>query len=414
MKRFLLLALVAIGLPCVGLAQQAATDESNVSWRAASQIAIRGNMIERVGGGVQSPEDDVIAELARLPADDSGKWHITVLTMPNCRACDKLKSDLATSKEWAGAGLINVQDHTKSWFHYNAYRYDDPTVRDWRRGLDAWLISHGKQPSASYPQLILQPPSNEAYGPKTEVVYWQVGYNGNPAKLRDSLIKEMQGFAKLMKAPQLVRDKVGFSEGGHGQEAGAGWTPPFSIPLAAASVPVSEGEWNPSILIPPTQAASAADLQLACPGAPAEFLFSLLSRGVTREEAAAAWLTEKQRQELAKMQEQLAAALEKLKNPSTPAPPAPVTPVTPVATNPLDGALKVVGVLMGGSLSLATLALIAGYSIKGILWLRQRKVNAGQTPTINEDLAKKLDRFDDLLIAFGEKRQLSPPPEKKA
>lgn len=410
MKRFLLLAVLAgaglvNALPSGAQEPTAQTEENNVSWRAASEIAIRGNLVERVGGGVQSAESDLLAELAKLPEDDSGKWQITVLTLPNCAACEKLKNDLAHSKEWAGSSLINVQDHTKSWFHYNVYRYDDPTVQDWRKGLSAWLKSHGKPDARRFPQIVLQPPADGSYGPKTEVVFWQVGYAGKPGQLRDTLVKQMQDFAKVMKAPQLVR---GGQDGGHGQPIG-GYPPPFSLP--PASVPASEGEWSPDVLIPPTQTATAAELQAACPGAPAEFLFALLTRQATKEEAAAAWLTEKQRQEVVKMQQQLAAAIEKLKAP--PPPEAKAAEPTPVPTKPLGLAMQIAGIFAGGSVGVGGIAVAAGYGIRGILWLRQKRVDAGQTPKISDPMAARLQRLDEFVTMFTAKNS-NPPGSRES
>lgn len=391
MKRFLLWA--ALLAACAPSFAQQSADEHDVSWRAASQIAVRGNMIERVGGGVQSGEDDIVAELAKMPADDSGKWQLTLLTMPNCAACEKLKSDLTRSKAWAGSSLVNVEDHTKSLLHFNTYRYDDPTVQEWSKGLWGWLKKNGKERDAqSYPQLVLQPPADGSYGPKTEVVYWQVGYGGNPDKLRDAVLSTMRAYAKQVKTVPHGDDGGHGQLSGHGQLIG-GWSPPYPIP--PANVPATEGDWSPNVLIPPTQTPTPAELAAALPGASAEFLLSQLVRGATVEQAQAAYALEKQRaaaelqakqaaEAQAAMQAKLDAALKQFQQLTTVPQPA-----TPAAVSPLPSPGTV-----------TTALAIVGFVGTGIGWIlsaRKKRVAAGIVPKINDEQAAKLQRLEDLL-----------------
>src|SRR5262245_31601520 len=68
--------------------------DKDVPWKAQAEIARRGAMVEHVDG-YQDANDPVAAISAAMqpPADDSGKWHFTLVTMRNCQWCDKLRSD---------------------------------------------------------------------------------------------------------------------------------------------------------------------------------------------------------------------------------------------------------------------------------------------------------------------------------
>mgnify|MGYP000305325601 CR=1 FL=1 len=77
----------------------------------------------------------------RPPADDSHKWFISVLATKNCRYCDNLKRDFATSDHLKP--FVDVEDHTQSWAHFNVYSNDDAT-QAWREvlaGFERWLAA---------------------------------------------------------------------------------------------------------------------------------------------------------------------------------------------------------------------------------------------------------------------------------
>lgn len=188
---------------------------------ALREIQRRGNLVQRVGIGYQSDSLAAFAEAMRPPADDSHKWFISVLTARNCRHCDNLKRDFASSEHLKP--FVDVDDHARSWAHFNVYASEDAT--------QAWRFKDIKV--MGYPTIIVQPPRNGRFGDAKTVVIQKTGYDGDAKKLAEAI---RSGVGLYLRA--YVRQRQAIGQSGGMRDAGepnvgqnvVGYDPPFSPP----------------------------------------------------------------------------------------------------------------------------------------------------------------------------------------
>ena len=140
-------------------------------------------MVERVDG-LQDANDPVSAIAAAMqpPADDSHKWHFTLVTMRNCQWCEQLRRDFETDpklKAW-----VDTKDYAKSWAHWQIVQIEDQS--------QAWRWKDFR-PTA-FPALIVQPPVNGSWGDPHTIVFAQQGYL-KPADLDAAIRKAIQLYA---------------------------------------------------------------------------------------------------------------------------------------------------------------------------------------------------------------------------
>jgi hypothetical protein len=194
---------------------------------AAREILRRGNLVERVGNGHRDDTQIAITDAMRPPADDSHKWFVSVVTTRNCRYCESLKRDFATSEYLKP--FVDTEDHTQSWAHFNVYAIEDQT--------QTWRFKDIKL--SGYPTLIIQPPRNGRFGDPKTVVLQKTGYDGDPKKLADAI---RAGIGTYLKAYVRQRQAVGLKGGmrqgpaGTGQNV-VGYDPPFTPPPKAEPTP---------------------------------------------------------------------------------------------------------------------------------------------------------------------------------
>ena len=224
MKALLLIALIA-GLPPIVAAQDTRPPDANVPSAATEEIVRRGDLVQRIDGIADGP-DDLIAEALAPPADDSHKWFITIITQRNCQPCVKLRQDFAAAPQLQA--FVNVEDHTKSWAHFNVYDSVDDSQK-WR-----WE----KLQVQGYPTLLIQPPRNGQYGDPRTVVFQRTGYSGDPKELAAVMSVAFKRYISKLD-PRLVRSKQAANHQAtadptaHGQapaEEVTDYTPPFSPP----------------------------------------------------------------------------------------------------------------------------------------------------------------------------------------
>lgn len=138
---------------------------------ARDEIKRRGDFVERINteGELvgQSPDARPLAP----PADDSHKWFITLVTQPGCTPCDRLKHDFARNPNLSP--FVDVENHKRSWAHYNVYSSADLT-QQWR--FKSLRLS-------AFPTLIIQPPRDGSYGDPKTVVVQITGYDGDAARM---------------------------------------------------------------------------------------------------------------------------------------------------------------------------------------------------------------------------------------
>jgi hypothetical protein len=157
---------------------------------ARDEIIRRGSLVthtqQRTGGAM------AFTEATALPADDSHKWFLTIVTAPKCGYSARLKTDLgkAPLKAWA-----DVQDTGKSWSHFHEYVAGDQT-QDWR-----W-----KQIKiAGYPTILIQPPVSGQYGDPATVVFQQTGYDGAADKLSASMTSAIRRYVDSLARRRVIQ-----------------------------------------------------------------------------------------------------------------------------------------------------------------------------------------------------------------
>ena len=220
----LLILLVFAGLVCAddsppqasSLKTQASRDVPDIAER---EIQRRGNLVQRVGNGHRDDTQVAITEAMRPPADDSHKWFVSVVTTRNCRYCDNLKRDFASSEHLKP--FVDVEDHTQSWAHFNVYAIEDQT--------QTWRFKDIKL--SGYPTVIIQPPRNGRFGDPKTVVLQKTGYDGDPKKLADAIRTGVGTYLKsYVRQRQAIGLKGGMRQGAETGQNVVGYDPPFSPP----------------------------------------------------------------------------------------------------------------------------------------------------------------------------------------
>ncbi|MCI0357284.1 MAG: hypothetical protein L0211_02220 [Planctomycetaceae bacterium] len=233
--RLALLTLALVAVPPL-----IAQEEKDVPWDAVAEIARRGDLVEHVDG---VHGDAPIADVMQTPADDSGKWHFTLVTTKGCKACQQVLADFLDSPVLAA--WVNVSEYKRSWAHWQVVDVADPT--------QAWRWKDFK-PTA-FPTLIVQPPFDASWGDPHTVVFLQTG-RSDPKQLDSQLRKAIGLYAtKMHPQHQAWHLKQGLAPrlaaGGFEQVSGP---PPFDVP-APLPVPMQQPVYQ---TIPPQQPEASA------------------------------------------------------------------------------------------------------------------------------------------------------------
>lgn len=245
MIRLYSLGALTLSLSLVPIAV-AAENERDVSWRAKAEIARRGSLVERIAGTRQVADaPSAVAAAMQPPADDSYKWHFTLVVTRNCQWCERTRRDFETDdklKAW-----VDTRDHTKSWAHWQVVQIEDAS--------QAWRWKDFR-PTA-FPALIVQPPVNGSWGDAHTIVFARQGYLA-PAELDTALRQAIQAYA----AKTFPRHLAWSSSGGHEQQptAQAGYNPPSPPPAPLPPVPANPAPAYPNI--PPVQTAPSVSAAL--------------------------------------------------------------------------------------------------------------------------------------------------------
>jgi len=231
--------------------------EKDVPGKAQAEIARRGAMVERVGG-IQDAGDPAAAISAAMqpPADDSHKWHFTLVTMRNCQWCAKLRADFENDpklKAW-----VDTKDYTKSWAHWQVVQIEDQS--------QAWRWKDFKP--TQFPTLIVQPPVNGSWGDPHTIVFVRQGYMP-PADLDAAIRKAIQLYAVKVfprhlawasKQGKTEMADAGFRSGG--AEQSGGWTPPVTPPSPLPPLPNVPPQTYPPTADPSSPAGLTIPLSL--------------------------------------------------------------------------------------------------------------------------------------------------------
>lgn len=243
-----------------------------------AEIVRRGDRVTRAGSGPMSSADQLLSEATAPPADDSGKWFVSII-VDDQPASQALLYDLRHSpslRAW-----IDLDEPKGSWAHATVYKRGDQT-QDWRwKNLKITAL----------PCMILQPPAklrdeskpdSWIWGdPKT--VIWQFdGYDTTQAARADNraaaIRKALSMYVDTMGrrqqyanvGPRQAREIPPPSPGARQSDVGA--SPPFPL----SQVPQIPGG-NPVFPADPTLPAATPTVQGAEAGI-ADLLGKLLGK----------------------------------------------------------------------------------------------------------------------------------------
>lgn len=231
-----------LAFPLLMLSAAQVCAQANVPDSAIAEIIRRGDLVTHTGEGLHGSTADKFAEIMAVPEDDSHKWFISIITSPNCGACDKLKADWKTSAYLLA--FANPDDAKQSWAHYRVYRSDDAT-QGWR-----WKAIR----IASYPTILIQPPRNRRFGDPGTVVMQVTGYDGDAKQLATAMSAAIRKYVE--KVTQTNRTSNSRSPGNQqalpDTQPNIGYDPPFTPITPSVDVPVINPlQPNQPLVIPP-------------------------------------------------------------------------------------------------------------------------------------------------------------------
>jgi len=151
-----------------------------------NEVYRRGDTVVVVGEGPRSGPKENFIEAMEAPADDSHKWFITVWSRKDCQPCAKLKYDFEHAPELLA--FVAATEEQKAWSHFNIY-YGDDATQEWRRKL--YKVER-------YPTIVIQPPLDCSWGEPSNVVFYQVGYDGIPQNLANAMAKNIRMYVAVM------------------------------------------------------------------------------------------------------------------------------------------------------------------------------------------------------------------------
>jgi hypothetical protein len=193
--QFVRYLVLCLSVSCVAFAQQ----ENGNPLVAKHESERRGSFIEQVGGNAAEGDAGVAAFLAAMaPAEnDNDKWTIYNVSSKNCGPCEKLKKDFRNSQHLAS--LVNVQDHTKSWAHYQEFEIENQ--------LQNWRFSNVK--FEGFPTIIVEPPRSGRCGSPSNFIKL-TGYNGDDKTLLTVIRSEIRKHSAMAGKSQ---PRVEYTEG---------------------------------------------------------------------------------------------------------------------------------------------------------------------------------------------------------
>lgn len=196
-----------------------------------------GSLVQHIDGTYRDGPDDVFAQAMAPPADDSGKWFISVVSMQACPACVKLKADWKTNDQLRSLAKPEPENQKESWAHFNVYDKDDKS-QQWR-----WASIK----VTGFPTVLVQPPRNGSFGDPKTVVY-QGTYGGTPDKLaaaiRDAIKRYTAKLPRNLLEVAPVPREIGLAATEEIGQKKTGVDPPWK-PAPKVDLPA-----NPSIPAP--------------------------------------------------------------------------------------------------------------------------------------------------------------------
>jgi hypothetical protein len=240
---------------------------------AKQEIARRGYLVQKVDGEIHG--EDVLAEALALPADDSGKFSLTIVYGANkTPMLDKLKADLLANTgnlgNWANVkdlnrGSYDVESTATSHLHVTFTQAKSPFKADW---------SHIKE----FPTFVLQSPRNGSFGTPGTVINQHGGYHG-----ADELAKWIEASIRKYVSAVEVR--------GHAQR-----TVPFEVLPKELPIGADPSVFPPDLVPTSPKSLTLDEIKEACaPDVPSDafILAQLQAKPTSKDQVKMAWMMEK-------------------------------------------------------------------------------------------------------------------------
>lgn len=255
------------------LLSAAPSADKDVPDYAKQEIARRGYLVQKVDGEIHS--EDMLAEALALPADDSGKFSLTIVYgATRTPMLDQLKADLLANSgrlgNWANVkdlarGTYDVESTSTSHLHVTFTQAKSPFKEDW---------SHIKD----FPTLVLQAPRSGAFGTPGTVINQKAGYQG-----ADDLAKWIE---------DSIRKYVGaVNHRGHDQRSA-----PFDVLPKQMPVGQDPNVFPPDLVPTTPKALTLDEIREACaPDVPSDafMLAQLQAKPTSKDQVKMAWMLEK-------------------------------------------------------------------------------------------------------------------------
>lgn len=273
MKSFLLIvaALVVMTIRCHA---QTPRDVPDV---ASHEIARRGSHVEETG----TIRSGLMAAALAPPADDSGKWFLTLVVQPNHLPSDAMRSTFDRDPEMRR--WVDTANPQQSFMHYQLRSVTDTKQRDWLEPVMGTIRTNG------LPLVILQPPRNGQFG-KSATIVKTIHGQMTGKELSDKLREAVLTYVQTIEKPAQVGINAPV----------IGVAPPFNPPAQAVAPPFDAAplppvnfnpgfnpgnplpaEWPPSA----PKALTIEQIKGACPDATPEFVLATIASKETNIDA---------------------------------------------------------------------------------------------------------------------------------
>jgi len=249
----IIFAIVGFTIPCF------AQTEKEVMHDAKREVLRRGAHVVATG----TVRSGLVEQAFAPPADDSDKWHFTIIGENKDAKYEAMKAMLRDTKDPALLAWLDVKDqvHSKFWYHERVWDLKGSQA-DWLLPLKDDVEKYG------LPLIVLQPCRNGRFGdPETVVKRFHGVFK--EAELVDKIHQAVKTYVETIETarnPQAVAQVV---------DIGAP-PPPFNV--NPAPVPKTE-ERRQTFEFPDLKppALTVDQVREACPGATPEFLLEVIS-----------------------------------------------------------------------------------------------------------------------------------------
>jgi hypothetical protein len=319
---------------------------------AKREVLRRGSHVVATG----TVRSGLVEQALAPPADDSDKWHFTLIGEVADKNFQAMKTMLSETKEQSLLAWVDVKDqpHSKMWYHERIWDLKG-TQKDWLLPLEGQVKEHG------LPLIVIQPCRNGRFGDPTTIVkriHGVVTASELAEKIRESVFAYVQSIDKPVNTSGVTQTDIGVP-------------PPFNVnPQNTPPVPKPE-EKRQTFEFPDLKPAALTLEQLrnGCPGATPEFLLEVISAKESNlEKVQLQWMVAQLKQERSKPSVDLAPVPENEGEvvPARPGAKDRSSFFVPANSSPETLALTMIGVFLAGMVAMRLQMIPWGTLIGGV------------------------------------------------